>query len=204
WPKVPPYQPLTDEASEVEPEIQNLLTALIRVPAESDDGTFLSRDIRLSGEALELFEGLRREIDRVKPSLDGRERQWFVKGETQVLRLAGTLALMAWAAALGTAPEGGYESITADLEPSTIEAQHMAAAIKVWREYFWPHARAALRQIGLSERHANARRVLKWIKANKRSVISIKDVRRDALAQCLDKEQTLALINGLEKRFWLP
>jgi hypothetical protein len=27
------------------------------------------------------------------------------------------------------------------------------------RDYFWPHSRAALRQIGLSERNANARRV---------------------------------------------
>jgi len=203
WPKVPPYQPLTNDASEVEPEIQNLLTALIRLPAESDDGTFLSRDIRLSEQAVELFEGLRREIDRVKHGLDGRERHWFVKGETQVLRLAGTLALMAWAVSLGSDQTGGFERITADLEPSVVEAEHVAAAIKVWHEYFWPHARAALRQIGLNERHANARRVLRWIKAHERPEISVKDVRRDALAHCLDKEQTIALLKGLEQASWL-
>jgi hypothetical protein len=79
----------------------------------------------------------------------------------------------------------------------------MKAAIVLVRGYFLPHARAALRQIGLSERRANERRVLRWIQANRRDEISVMDIRRDCLAQSLDKEQTLAVIQALEKAGWL-
>ncbi len=79
----------------------------------------------------------------------------------------------------------------------------MAAAIRLWREYFWPHARAALRQIGLSDRHKNARRVLRWLKANQSTEISVKDIRRDALAQCLDAKDTEALLDTLSKAGWM-
>jgi hypothetical protein len=46
-------------------------------------------------------------------------------------------------------------------EPTEIGDQFMAAALKLWREYFWPHAQACLRQVGLTDHHANARRVLR-------------------------------------------
>src|SRR5262249_11092911 len=62
----------------------------------------------------------------------------------------------------------------------------------------------ALRQIGLNERHANARRVLRWIRAHKKTEVSLKDVRRDALSQSLDADQTQALLDGLVKAGWLP
>ena len=79
----------------------------------------------------------------------------------------------------------------------------MRAAITLVKDYFYPHARAALRQIGLSERHANERRVLRWIRANHSGEISVLNIRREALAQTLDQEQTLALIAALEKSGWL-
>ena len=68
---------------------------------------------------------------------------------------------------------------------------------------FWPHARAALRQIGLSDRHRNARRVLKWIKANRTAEVSVKDIRRDALAQALDAEETEKVLDRLTSAGWL-
>jgi hypothetical protein len=58
----------------------------------------------------------------------------------------------------------------------------MSAATQLVREYFWPHGRAALRQIGLSERHANKRRVLRWIRESKQSEVSVMAIRRDCLA----------------------
>src|SRR5262249_34374099 len=67
------------------------------------------------------------------------------------------------------------------------------------RDYFWPHARAALRQIGLSERHANARCALRWIRAHRKTEVSREDIRRDALGQWLDAEQTQQLIDAREK-----
>ena len=71
------------------------------------------------------------------------------------------------------------------------------------RDYFWPHARACLRQIGLTERHANARRVLRWLAANRKTEVSREDIRRDALGQKLDAEQTADLLATLCNFGWM-
>ena len=201
WPLAPNYQPLTDEAAEVEPEIINALTALIRLPSEDEAGVFVPALIWLSPEARAEFESFRQWSDRFKRRLDGREKHWFVKGETHVLRLAGVLAYLAWAAGLGTG--SGLDGITAALEPKTIAVQFMTDAIRLWQQFFWPHARAAIRQIGLTDRHKHARRVLRWIQASREEEVSREDIRRDALSQALDAEQTQELIKALCASGWL-
>jgi hypothetical protein len=60
-----------------------------------------------------------------------------------------------------------------------------------------------LRQIGLSERHVSARRTLRWIKATGKTEVSIKDIRRDALAGSLDADQTQDLLEALTRSGWL-
>ena len=202
WPSAPDYRPLSNEAAEVEPELQNALTALIRLPAEDAEGMFAPQAIWLSDNSIAVFEEFRKWVDQAKAGFDGHERQWLVKGETAVLRLAGTLAYMAWAIALGAPSTNGLDVITGSLEPKTIDKQFVIAAIKLWREFFWPHARAALRQIGLNDRHKNARRVLRWIKANGKDEVSREEIRREALGQKLDAEQTQDLLDGLEKSGW--
>jgi uncharacterized protein DUF3987 len=203
WPSPPDYRPLTNEVSEVEPEFQSALTALVRLPSEDADGAFAPQDVGLSEDAFAKFEEFRQFVDKTKRGLDGRERQWFVKGETQVLRLAGTLAYMAWAISLGAPMSDGVAGINNALEPKAIAEQFIVAAVRLWLEFFWPHARAALRQIGLSERHANTRRVLRWIKANGKDEVSREEVRREALGQSLDADQTQHLLDGLVKAGWL-
>ena len=201
WPLAPEYRPLTNDAAEVEPELQNVLTALIRLPSEDEGGIFAAQPIWLSDEAVAEFEQFRKFVDKAKHGLDGHARHWFVKGETMVLRLAGVLAYMAWAIALGTPSTNGLDGITGALEPKVIDKRFVADAIRLWREFCWPHARAAMRQIGLSDRHKNARRVLRWIKVNAGvGEISVKHIRRDALAQSLDAEQTEALLNEARQR----
>jgi hypothetical protein len=93
--------------------------------------------------------------------------------------------------------------ITADLEPREVGEEFMSAAIRLAKEYFWPHARAALRQIGLTDRHRNARRVLRWIAAHGKHEVSREDIRRDALSQSLDAEQTQELIDAIVRWDWL-
>jgi hypothetical protein len=87
-------------------------------------------------------------------------------------------------------------------EPNAIEARFVKDAVRLVRDYFWHHARAALRQIGLSERHVNSRRVLRWIKARGLAEVSREEVRRGALGQRLDAEETQKLIDGLVKSGW--
>jgi hypothetical protein len=129
-------------------------------------------------------------VHGLKESLDGRERDWAAKMPTHALRLALTLTLFDFGV------RGGPE-------PTEVSEPLMTAAIELVRGYFFPHSRAALRQIGLSERHATARRVLRWIRALHPTEISILDIRCDALAQSLDQEQTLAVVEALGKAGWL-
>jgi Protein of unknown function (DUF3987)/Bifunctional DNA primase/polymerase, N-terminal len=203
WPSTPDYRPLTNDVAEVEPELQSALKALIRLPAEDSDDAFIAQAVPLSQDAVEEFESYRRHVDKLKRALDGLERQWLVKSESQVLRLAGTLTYLAWAFALGTPGSNGMAMITADLEPKQIGKEFMSAAVRAVKEYFWHHARAALRQIGLTDRHRNMRRVLRWISAHEKQEVSREDIRRDALGQSLDAERTQELLDDLVKTGWL-
>jgi len=192
WPPVPAFRPLTDDATEADPDIQNVISRLDRL-AEVADGNLVKRSIPLSAEARAEFEELRKWAYREREALDGRERDWVAKAEAHVLRLSGTLCLLDWASKTDTDP------------PTTIALDYMRAAIRLVREYFWPHARAALRQIGLSDRHVNARRVLRWIRAHRRpgQDISREDIRRDALGQKLDAEWTSELLAAIARAGWV-
>jgi hypothetical protein len=65
------------------------------------------------------------------------------------------------------------------------------------------HARAALRQIGPTDRHKHVRKILRWIKAHGREQVSLMDVRREALGGSLDAEQTQDLIDRMEAAGWM-
>ena len=191
WPSEPGYRPLTNEVAEIEPEIINALTRIISLDGGQDkDGEFAPRAIPLSPEAFETFQQFLQFVHNEKHSLEGREREWWSKTPAHVLRLAGTLTYLDWAMSVGE-------------EPRLIEDCFMNSAVRLVRDYFWPNGRAALRQIGLSERHANERRVLRWIAARKLNEVSLMDIRRNALAQSLDAEQTLDLVGALVKAGWL-
>jgi hypothetical protein len=189
WPTEPSYRHLIDTVAEVQPDIINALTRLVNLPAE-ENGTLLQTYVPLSGGALEAFEDFRRTSFEARGSVDGCEREYLAKGPAQVLRISGTLAYLAWAFAGGS-------------EPEKIDAEFVKSAVRLWDQYFWPHARAALRLIDVGDRHVNVRRVLRWIRATGLREVSLKDVRRDALSQSLNAEQTQALLDGLVKLRWL-
>ena len=191
WPPEPGYRRLTNEVAEIEPEIINALTRIIGLDGgQGKDGEFAPRAIPLSPEAFETFQQFLQFVHNEKHSLEGREREWWSKTPAHVLRLAGTLVYLDWAMSVRE-------------EPKLIEDCFMKSAVRLVRDYFWPNGRAALRQIGLSERHANKRRVLRWIAARKLNEVSLMDIRRNALAQSLDAEQTLDLVEALVKAGWL-
>jgi uncharacterized protein DUF3987/bifunctional DNA primase/polymerase-like protein len=189
WPEEPAHMPLSNEVIEIEPEIQNALMRIVNLPTD-DDGVFAPKTVDLSAEAISVFEAFRTFLAQAKSDLDGREREWVAKGGTHVLRLAGTLAYLDWAMLGGP-------------EPQSIGEHYVEAAVRLWRDYFWPHSRAALRQIGFSEKHTNARRALAWIRANQKAEVSLQDIRQDALGRRFDAEQTRSLLDGLVRAGWL-
>ena len=189
WPPEPNYQPLTDDVTECEPEVINALSRLVNLPCGEE---FTPKMVPLSSEARARFEQLLQFVHRTKNQFDGREREWFAKVPAHVLRLSGTLCFLDWAIKDDRSPE-----------PERVDEIFMSAACRLVCDYFWPHSRAALRQIGLSERHANSRRVLRWIKATGKTEVSIKDIRRDALVGALDADQTESLVEALTRSGWL-
>jgi hypothetical protein len=192
WPTEAPYRTLTDTIEEVEPEFENTLSRLIDLP-EFAEGKLIIRDARLTPDAVAVFEQYRQLVHQKKDVLDGREREWWVKTPAHVLRLTGTLAYLDWA----------RETIgKATPAPNMIETHFVAAAVRLTTEYFWPHARAALRQLGLTERHTKERKVLRWLRAERRDQVSVEDVRRDALQQSLNAEATAKLVETLVQAGW--
>ena len=190
WPSAAAYRPLSDDVAELEPELVNAFGRLASLPCTDADGNLVSRTVWLSDEARAEFEQFRQFLHLDLDKLDGREREWWSKGPTHVLRLAGTLAYLGWAWIGGP-------------EPERVEALYVRNAVRLWTHYYWPHARAALRLVGQSDKHADARRVLRWLEASGMDELSIKDVRRDALGQKLNAEHTLELIELLVRAGWL-
>lgn len=189
WPEEPSYQPLNNDVAEIEPEIINALNRIINLPAEIE-GTFKPTYLPLTADAVREFEEFRQLVHLEKDGLHDREREWWAKAPAHVLRLAGTLSYLDWAIVGGD-------------EPKHIEADKMQAAIKLVQNYFWPHSRAALRQIGLNQGHVEARRVLLWIRQRRKLEVSVQDIRRDALNQRLDAKRTHALLDSLVSAGWL-
>ena len=107
-----------------------------------------------------------------------------------MLRMAGTLCYLDWAMVGGA-------------EPERIECGICSSRYTTCPRLLLATCRAALRQIGLSERHANARRVLRWIKTHGKDEISREEIRREALGQSLDADQTQHLLGGLVQSGWL-
>jgi len=190
WPSEPAYQPLADDIDEVDAAFREALERLIDLDAR-DGATELS----LATDALEAFEQFREAVRSSVAALDGREREWHAKGPSQVLRLAGTLTYVAWAmpAAAQASPS----------EPTEINLEALKHAIALWKDFFWPHAQAALRLMGINDRYRNERTVLCWIRARQLQEVSLQNLRRDALSQRLYADETEALIERLSTACWL-
>ena len=129
WPSEPSFKALSNDATDIEPEFQTALMRLIDLP-DRDGETFTPKDVWLSEEAKETFEQFRQFLQASKAPLEGREREWWSKGATHVLRLAGTLSYLDWAMPMRNTDE-----------PKEIEAEFVTAAVRLWH-YFWPRGLA--------------------------------------------------------------
>ena len=181
WPEEPPHRSLSDTAPEAAPFILNALRRLISLPAGT---TALLEPITLplTAEALAAFEQFRQQHYDGKHVLDGRERETWAKAPSQVLRLAGVLAHLDWAGGLRG------NNLAVGPEPREIEARFVSAAADLWHAYLWPHACAAIRQIGLNDTHVELRRILHWARATGAAELSFRDVQRHALGRRFDAE----------------
>jgi hypothetical protein len=184
WPAKAPYQPLSDDSVECDPDLVRIFDALALLGENEQEV------IKLTTEARVAFEQLRKHVNQESETFAGREREWWSKIPTHVLRIAGTLCYLEWAA--------GIED-----EPRNLQSKYIKAAVRLTLDYLWPHARACLRQIGLTQRNADARIVLRWLRGKDLHEVRREDVRRDALSQRLDAEQTDCVLSQLARAGWI-
>ena len=83
---------------------------------------------------------------------DGLESAWIGKGAGNIVRLAGLLSLMDWAAAGGESP------------CTTVEEEQVERAHALWNDYFWPHAQSVFGQASLTIDERRVRRVGHWLR----------------------------------------
>ncbi len=150
------------------------------------------RDVPLSAAALDVFDTFRRMHDRCLDDLEGREAAWWSGGAGMVLRLAGVLTFLNWSAEpLGTA------------EPVQVSATALRAAVSLWCDYLWPHARFAFGTAGVTDQCRHADRVLRWIAKHRVDEVSREQIRREALSQAVDAGGADAVIALLVTQGWL-
>jgi len=185
WSERPSLQALSEMAEGTRPEEREALNRLHGMPDAA-------RTLPLEPEALPAFDGFRRAHDAEAGKLDGREAAWWGKGPGTVLRLAGTLTFLAWAAAeKGTA------------EPAQVPAWTIKAAARLWQQYLWPHARAVFGTAGNSGSESRGPKVLRWLKREGKSEISRMELRRKALSGCCDSVEAARVADSLVAAGWL-
>jgi hypothetical protein len=171
-------------------EVDEDILQILRRLAYLEERALLHNRVPLSTAARASFEGLRKTVYDGAEVLDGRARDWWSKVPAHALRLAGTLAYL-------------HFGLHHTAEPQEISDECMQAASAIVLDYFWPHAQACLRQIGLTQRHADARRVLRWIKAKDLDVVTREEIRQNALGKTRDADETEEILNFLSRAGWL-
>ena len=184
WPDEPRWLGLNNDADEIDAHIYNIISRILTLAELTQEGRLVSHSIGLDFEAAGRFAQFAQFAHREKSAFEGREREWFAKATAHVLRLANTLTYVEWA-------------LTTDsTKPVTVNKATIEAAIRLVRDYFWPHARACLRLIGLTEKHTNARRALLWIRAKERIEVSREEIRRYALIATAGRRRDHSLTGG--------
>ena len=76
------------------------------------------------------------------------------------------------------------------VRPGAIGKEQVEAAATLWRDYFWPHAKAVFDSAELSDHAKRVRRVARWLLATQAKAVSREEVRRRALSQAATADET--------------
>ena len=185
WPQRPAFHTL----SQMTPPPDDAACAAL---ARLRDLPKARRDLGLSSEALASFDAFRRPHHARGNELDGREADWWGKGSGTVLRLAGVLAFLDWAA---TPPDTA--------EPARVPGWAIRAAVCLWQDYLWPHARAVFRITGSSVGDRRAQKALRWMHRAQVADITRTVLRRKALGLACDAAETQRVADTLVAAGWL-
>jgi hypothetical protein len=188
WPRPAPWRPVRDRPALRESEAVGALQRIARAAGDPDRPQVL----KLHDQALAHLDGHLEGLQAALRRSDGIEAAWLAKAASTIARLAAALALLGWAA--NPSPTmAAPEAVTGDT---------LLGACRLW-DYYRAHAGAVLARGVIADGASLQRRVLGWIRAHTLGQVSREDVRRHALGQALNAEQSLAVIGQLERAGFL-
>jgi hypothetical protein len=181
WPDPPPYCRLVDRRQPDNERTFALLRRLMRIAGTAEKPLVLAFD----ETALKAFDGFLEGLHAALRTVEGLEADWMGKGSGTVARLAGVLALLAWVGS----DAGGT--------PSRVDTASVETAARLWNDYFHAHANLVFDRAGPSDLLRQARRVVRWLQANRASQFTREDVRSHALCRSVNAGRTDMVLGRL-------
>lgn len=181
WPGPQPYRSLIALEPSRDEELLQRLKALARL-AQADNPF----ELRFDANGLAVLESVSSVLYPERLKAEGLEAAWLGRGRTFIARLAGAFELLA-------SVDGGSG------RPGLIGSARVEAAAKLWRDYYWPHARAVFDGAHLSEHRRRVRRVARWLRTVGAENVSREDIRRRALSQSATADETDRALLQLHK-----
>lgn len=170
WPDPPPYCALADRR----PPNDDLALDLLRKIHRGARTPINPLVLPLDAEAAKAFDAFLARLHRDLGQAEGMEADWMGKGSGTVARLAGLLQLLAWS---------GSDT---GAVPTHVGAPAVQAAVELWHDYFRLHAAFVFERGGPDDLLRQARRVVHWLKVNRRGELSREDVRCQALHRAVN------------------
>lgn len=180
WPGPQPYRALAVLESSRDAEILQRLRALSLLARSADDPCVIDVDARGRAALDVVLAGLHDERRRA----EGLQAAWLGKSRSLIVRLAGILELLATIDAKAR-------------RPGAIGAKQVETAAALWRDYFWPHAKAVFDSAELSDYSRRVRRVARWLLDKRLETVSREDIRRRALSLSATAEETESALQRL-------
>ena len=181
WPDPPPYCALAERRPPNDDVALDLLRKIRRVARSPINPLVLPLD----AEATKAFDGFLGQLHRDLGHAEGLEAGWMGKGSGTVARLAGLLELLAWSASDSGAA------------PTHVRASSIQAAAELWREHFRLHALFVFERGGPDDLLRQARRVVQWLRLNRRGEVSREDIRCQALYRAVNAGRADLVISRL-------
>jgi hypothetical protein len=181
WPESPDHRPLAGRRAARDDLALDLLRRIGQVARPPAEPLALAFD----PSAAKAFDAFLADLHARLRHADGLEADWMGKGSGTVARLAGVLTLLAWS--------GGESGVA----PKEVGGEQVEVAVRLWSDYLWPHARLLFDRAGPGDTDRQARRVVRWLKANRRTDVTREDVRRHALGRTLDAARTDIVLGRL-------
>lgn len=182
WP-VPRLDSRLDRVTSDDGAARGLMQRLMDLP-----GTILEpAALQLQEGAVDRLQGLLPQLRAFMRDADGVEAAWIGKAAGTIVRLAGLLCLIEWAAG------GAAEPCT------TVEERHVERGHALWSDYYWPHAQAVFGAASPSIAERRVRRVGRWLQRMRPPMISREEVRREALGQAVNADIAESVIERLEQ-----